>query len=118
MKLFKLSLFAILLMFPFTLMAQDPEYKKWESHDVKGLYIEIENENDADFEEDGRYFQRTKRLSRGEYEVEVNEKVSSKVWKIKGTKFYILFRFNPFLYKFDKGVLEWTGSNGTFYKKP
>lgn len=72
MKLFKLSLLAILLMFPFTLMAQDPEYKKWESHDVKGLYIEIENENDADFEEDGRYFQRTKRLSRGEYEVEVN----------------------------------------------
>ncbi len=118
MKLFKFKLLALLLVIPFTIMANEPEYKKWESHDVKGLYIEIEDEDDADLEEYGRYFQRYCRLSSGTYNIEVCEKVSSKVWQIKGTKFYILFRFNPFLYKFDEGVLEWTGSNATFYKKP
>lgn len=98
--------------------ANDPSYKKWDDHDVKGIYIEIKNESDADLEEDGRYFEKYRRLYRGVYEVEVSEKVSSKLWKIKGTDYFLLFRYNPYLYKFDEGVLEWDGYDGTFYKKP
>ena len=49
-----------ILWFPLQLLAQEPEYKEWESSEVKGLYIEVENEDDADIEEDGRYFQTRK----------------------------------------------------------
>ena len=46
-----------MLWFPLQLLAQEPEYKKWDNHDVKGVYIEVEDEDDADIEENGRYFQ-------------------------------------------------------------
>ena len=107
-----------MLWFPLQLLAQEPEYKKWDNHDVKGVYIEVEDEDDADIEENGRYFQKYRRLSSDIYEVEVSEKVSSKLWKIKGTKFFMFFRYNPYLYKYDEGILDWGGYDGTFYKKP
>ncbi|HIZ33790.1 MAG TPA: hypothetical protein H9814_09710 [Candidatus Bacteroides merdigallinarum] len=107
-----------MLWLPLQLPAQEPEYKEWDSHDVKGLYVEVENEDDADIEEDGRYFQKYRRLSSDVYEIEVSEKVSSKLWKIKGSKIFILFRYNPFLFKYDEGILEWNGYGGTFYEKP
>ena len=28
-----------MLWFPLQLLAQEPEYKKWDNHDVKGVYI-------------------------------------------------------------------------------
>lgn len=90
----------------------EPEYKKWDNHDVKGVYIEVEDEDDADIEENGRYFQKYRRLSSDIYEVEVSEKVSSKLWKIKGTKFFMFFRYNPYLYKYDEGILDWGGYDG------
>lgn len=40
-----------MLWFPLQLLAQEPEYKKWDNHDVKGVYIEVEDEDDADIEE-------------------------------------------------------------------
>ena len=89
-----------------------------DNHDVKGVYIEVEDEDDADIEENGRYFQKYRSLSSDIYEVEVSEKVSSKLWKIKGTKFFMFFRYNPYLYKYDEGILDWGGYDGTFYKKP
>ncbi len=107
-----------ILWFPLQLLAQEPEYKEWESSEVKGLYIEVENEDDADIEEDGRYFQKYRRLSNDVYEIEISEKVSSKLWKIKGSKIFILFRYNPYLYRYDEGILDWDGYDGTFYKKP
>ena len=30
----------------------------------------------------------------------------------------MFFRYNPYLYKWDEGILEWDGYSGTFYKKP
>jgi hypothetical protein len=42
----------------------------------------------------------------GTYEVEVYEKISSKLWQTKGTSTYMLFRYNPYFYKFDEGILE------------
>ena len=28
------------------------------------------------------------------------------------------FRYNPYLYKYDEGVLDWNGYDGIFYKEP
>lgn len=116
---FKSFLFLILaFMSYFPVMASETNYKQWEKHDVKGIYIEVQKESDYDVEKDDRYFQKYRRLSSGVYEIEVTDKVSSKLWKIRGTSYYLLFRFPPYLYKFDEGVLEWDGFEGTFYKKP
>ena len=106
-------------MLPFISMSADePDYKKWEEHEVKALYIEVDDKEDADIEEDGRFFQKYRGLSSGKYEVEVSEKVTAKLWKIRGTRYYMLFRFNPFLFRHDEGLLDWDGYDGTFYKEP
>lgn len=96
-------------------------YEKWEEHDVTGVYIEIsENEKDDYYsveEYDDRYFVSTK-LKSGLYKVEMKDKVDSRFWGLAYSSLFIKFRFNPFLFKFDEGVLDWNGYNGTFYKKP
>lgn len=105
--------------------AQNADYTKWEKHDVKGLYKEVSAQEasqswNVEVFEDGmtkRYFIPV-RQDRGTYEVEVYEKVDSKFWGIHYTSVYMLFRFTPFLYKWDGGVLEWNGYDGVFYKKP
>jgi hypothetical protein len=137
------NLFTLLLIFSsLNLTAQ--EYKKWEQHDVKGFYEKhqvvlakneyINIEYDA-IDKDGNtiystrieykdteygefiYFSKTK-LNSGQYEIEVYEKVNSKLWQVKGKNIYLLFRFNPFLFKWDKGVLDVSYNDGVFYKKP
>jgi hypothetical protein len=136
-------LFLFLLTFSsLNLFAQ--EYKKWEQNDVKGFYEKhqinlknneyIEIENDA-IDKDGNsiyssrigyndtyygefiYFTKIK-VKSGQYEIEVNEKVNSKLWQVRGKNLYLHFRFNPFLFKWDEGVLEVSYNNGVFYKKP
>lgn len=105
--------------------AQEAEYKKWDDHDVKGLYKEVskkeasENWNSISFGDgsDTRYFIPVKQKS-GVYEIEVYEKVDSKFWSIHYSSLFILFRYNPYLYKFDEGILEWDGYSGTFYEEP
>ena len=114
----KITLFVALMILPFISFAKGPEYEDWEKHDVKGLYVEVESEDEADIVEDDRYFAKYRRLSSGVYKVEVSEKVTSKLWKIRGTDLYMYFRFNPFLFKWDEGVLDWDGYDGAFYKKP
>ncbi len=119
----KLITLLILSFLPTYIYADKPNYKNWEEHDVKGLYV-LCSEDDADEEiEDSwndkiLYFEKYRRLSSGVYEIEVSEKIDSKIWKIKGTDLYMFFRYNPYLYKFDEGVLVWDGYSGTFYKKP
>ncbi len=118
---YKIVLMALLLSLPFLTAKgseNEPEYKKWESHDVRALYIEVDNQRDADLEEEDRFFQKYRRLAKGVYEVEVNEKVTSRLWKVRGTSYFMLFQYTPYLYRFDEGVLEWDGYSGTFYKKP
>jgi hypothetical protein len=102
------------------------QYKQWDDHDVIRFYEKKEitldyNVLDKDgneiFERTITYFVPTK-VKDGAYEVEVFEKISSKLWQIKGTNLYMYFRFNPFLFKFDEGILEVSFSSGTFFKKP
>ena len=117
----KKLLILMAILFPTVIYADEPDYKKWDKHDVKGLYI-LCSKADADEEyedfNETLYFEKYRRLSRGVYEIEVSEKIDSKIWKIKGTDLYMFFRYNPYLYRRDEGVLEWDGYSGTFYKKP
>ncbi len=136
----KLIIIGIVLVISSATNAQ--EYKKWESHDIvrfyekkeitlkKNEYIDLDynvlnedgetfSENRIDYDDTSygqlTYFTPTK-VKSGLFEIEVNEKISSKLWGIRGVNIYILFRFNPFLWKWDEGILD--TSNKTFYKKP
>lgn len=119
-------------------------YKEWDSHEVvrfyerkqitlaKNEYINLDsdalNDEGNTFSKSRIYYDDTyngqliyfipKKVNRGLYEIEVIEKISSKFWQIKGMNLYMLFRFNPFLFKWDEGILDASSSNGTFYKKP
>jgi hypothetical protein len=120
------------------------EYRKWEQHDVKGFYekhqINLAENEYSNIEYDaldkdgnsiystrieykdteyGEFIYYTKaKVNSGQYEIEVYEKVNSKLWQVKGENFYLLFTFNPFLFKWDAGVLDASYSGGVFYKKP
>lgn len=112
-----------LIFFTTTLFGQ--QYKEWEEHDVVKFYEKKEitleynslDENGEEmYDNEITYYVPTK-LKDGVYEVEVYDKVSSKLWQIKGTNIYMKFRYNPYLYKWDEGVLEVSYNSGTFYKK-
>ena len=113
-------IFLMLMMAFITLSVSAQEWKNWEKHDIKRFYVEISEEQAEDrydAEEFGdRWFVPTK-IPAGEYSVEMGEKIESKFWRFKGTKYFALFTFNPFLWKWDEGVLVSDGRNGTFYKK-
>jgi hypothetical protein len=127
-----------------TLNVAAQEYKKWEQHDVKGFYQKHQinlSKNEyinIDFDaldDDGNsiyssrieykdtefgeftYFTKIK-VNDGLYDIEVYEKVNSKLWQVKGKNIYLLFRYNPYLYKWDEGILEVSYRDGVFYKKP
>ena len=112
--------FLMLMMAFVTLSISAQEWKEWEKHDNKRFSVEISEEDVEDHydaeEFGGRWFIPTK-IPSGEYSVEMGEKVESKFWRFNGTKYYALFTFNPFLWKWDEGVLVSDGKNGTFYKK-
>lgn len=105
--------------------ADNQEYQKWEHEDVVGIYKEISKYEaqkegyDISYEDisEVRYFNKV-RLDEGLYEVEVYEKVDSKFWSVHYTQYFLRFRYNPFLFKFDEGILDWNGYDGVFYKKP
>jgi hypothetical protein len=144
MKSQQIKLLFIFLFLFISLSITAQEYKKWEQHDVKGFYekheINIAKNEYANIEydavdKDGNsiystrieykdtdygefiYFTKTK-ISSGLYEIEVYEKVNSKLWQVKGKNIYLLFRYNPYLYKYDEGVLDVSYRDGIFYKKP
>lgn len=95
------------------------------NEEVVGIYKEISVYEAMDYGyseefEDGdetKYFTKV-RLDEGLYEVEVKEKVSSRFWGINYTSYFMKFRYNPYLYKYDEGVLDWDGYDGFFYKEP
>ncbi|WP_443703960.1 hypothetical protein [Prevotellamassilia timonensis] len=100
-------------------------WKEWEDTDVK-IYVELEGcesieeaqEYDLSaIEEDNRYFV-SKSISSGTYEVEMGEKVNSRMWKVNHTNIFLKFKFNPWLWRWDKGIIETFGNKGTFYKNP
>ena len=53
----------------------------------------------------------------GVYEVEVGDNPSSSLWQIKGSNIYMKFRYIPYLYRWDEGILEVSYGSGVFYEK-
>lgn len=116
-----------LLIFMVTLnsISYSQQYKDWDKHDIVKFYekkeISLEynslDENGDDLYENNITYYIPSKIKDGVYEIEVYDKVSSKLLQIKGTKTYIKFRYNPYLYKWDEGILEVSYNSGTFYKK-
>jgi len=101
-------------------------YKNWDNYDVISFYEKKEinldyNSLDQNGEEISvrtiTYYAPTK-IKDGVYEVEIGDKISSKFYAVSGTSTYLYFRYTPYLYKFDEGILVVSYSSGTFYKKP
>ena len=110
-------IFVLLLFLPFIGFGQT--YKVWDDHDVVRFYEKIDLESytlDNEGEEIQEIFVPTK-IKDGVYEVEVY-KISSKLYKIQGTNIYMYFRYPPYMYSYDDGILVVSYNTGTFYKKP
>ena len=107
------------------------DFHDWEEDEIRAFYVEIEDcesDEQAEYisnqyylgdyiEEYGRYFARTS-VKSGTYEAELGEKVTSKLYKIRGTDVFMLFKWLPNASKWDEGVLEVWSNKGSFYKKP
>ncbi|MEQ8926074.1 MAG: hypothetical protein RLO81_09700 [Fulvivirga sp.] len=94
-------------------------YKDWDEHDVIRFYKKIDLEYytlDEDGEEIDEIYVPTK-VESGTYEVEVY-KVSSNLYKINGTEIYMFFRYSPYLYSYDEGILEVNYNLGIFFEQP
>jgi hypothetical protein len=96
------------------------DYTSWEEHDIIRFYKIIQLEDgtiDEEGEEIESVFIPTKPKS-GAYTVEVN-KLSSKIYHIKGSDVYIYFQYPPYLYNGDEGVVVIDGyGGGKFYEEP
>ena len=113
----KTLLLCLLFVFPFVVLGQT--YKEWDDHDVVRFYEKIDLDSytlDEDGEEIDEIYVPTK-VEDGVYEVEVY-KISSKLYRIQGTNIYMYFRYSPYLYSYDEGVLEVSYNSGTFYEEP
>lgn len=104
----------------------DNEYwEEWEDTDFK-IYVELQgcesleearNYDSSAIEENERFFV-PKSIPSGIYEVEIGDKINNKMWKINFTNIFLKFNFNPWLWKWDEGIIDTFGGRGTFYKKP
>ena len=100
-------------------LAFSQSYSDWDDHDVIRFYKKIDldyNSLDEDGEEIDEIYVPTK-VEDGTYEVEVR-KVSSKLYQIYGTNIYMFFRYSPYMYNYDEGILEVSYNSGTFYEEP
>ncbi|MDR2963125.1 MAG: hypothetical protein LBU90_05795 [Bacteroidales bacterium] len=108
-----------------SLSAFSQEYKQWNKHDVVRFYEKKEinvdynslDENGEELRNRNIVFYVPAKMNSGTYDVEIGDKTSSKLYQVKETNLYLLFRYSPYLYRYDKGVLEVSYSSGTFYKK-
>ena len=94
-------------------------FREWDDHDVIRFYEKLELDSytlDEDGEEIDEVYIPTK-IDDGLYEVEVY-KISSKLYRIQGTNIYMFFRYSPYLYSYDEGILEVSYYSSTFYEKP
>lgn len=109
----------------------DENYEDWETEDIEGFYVKLddcESDEQAEYisdqyysgdyiEDGGDYYARTS-VSSGVYEVELGERVNSKMFKIQGSNCYIRFKWSTSLWRWDEGVMDVWNSKGTFYIKP
>lgn len=117
MRNFAFLTIILLLVVSSTSNAQN--YLEWQQHDVSRFYEKIDldyNTLDDEGEEIDAIYVPT-RIDAGLYEVEVY-KVSYKLYQIRGTNIYMYFRYSPYLYNYDEGVLSVSYGSGTFYEKP
>lgn len=101
------------------LLCFSQSYEDWDEHDIVRFYEKIElksNTLDREGEEIEEIYVPTK-VEDGIYEVEVY-KVSSKLYQIRSTNIYMFFRYSPYLYNYDEGILKVYNNSGTFYEKP
>lgn len=90
--------------------------------DVRAFYVETDRADAVSrydhLEFDGRYFIKTS-LDKGIYEIEVGEKLDSKFYAIRDTKYFMYFRYSESLYKYDEGILKVTNSldAAEYYRK-
>lgn len=102
-----------------SLLSFGQSYEDWDEHDVVRFYEKIElksNTLDSEGEEIEEIYVPTK-VEDGVYEVEVY-KISSKLYQIRNTNIYMYFRYSPYLYNYDEGILKVYYNSGTFYEKP
>ncbi|HZL11695.1 MAG TPA: hypothetical protein VFC65_17055 [Prolixibacteraceae bacterium] len=95
------------------------DYKEWDDHDVVRFYEKIDLDSytlDDEGEEINEVYVPTK-VEDGNYEVEVY-KISALLYRIQDTNIYMFFRYSPYLYSYDDGILEVSYNSGTFYEKP
>ncbi len=95
------------------------EFRDWDNHDVVRFYEKIDL-NDYSLDEDGEEIDeiyQTTTIKSGLYEVEVY-KISSNLYQVRGSNIYMYFRYSPYMYNYDEGILEVSYSSGTFYEKP
>lgn len=101
------------------------DFHNWESESVYHFYAEFSAYNDEDAEEKhyfykkvgDRYFYEIN-LGYNAYQVEIEYKLDYKFYKLKGSNTFLEFSYEPYLSRWDEGVLDCSGSNGTYYKKP
>ena len=113
----RLIFFSFLLSINFVGFSQN--YEEWDEHDVVRFYEKIELKSyslDSEGEEIEEIYVPTK-VEDGIYEVEVF-KVSSKLYQIRNTNIYMYFRYSPYLYNYDEGILKVYYNSGILYEKP
>lgn len=108
------------------------DWHNWDDEDVDGLYVYlagVDDEDQAEYisreryegeyvREGWKYFAKIN-YQWGEYDVVLGERVSSRLYKIRGNDIYIHFKWGlPDVSAGDEGVLDWSGSFSSFYKKP
>ena len=108
------------------------DWHNWEDEDVDGLYVYLDGVEDDDvadyvarenyegeyIREGWKYFAKISHTW-GEYEVTLGERVCSNLYKIRGSDIYIHFKWGlPDVSSGDEGVLDWSGTFSSFYKKP
>lgn len=107
------------------------DWHNWEKEDVNGLYIYldgVENDDAAEYvareqyegeyiREGWQYFAKINHTW-GNYNVTLGKRVNSKLYNIRGSDIYIHFRWLPDVSSGDEGVLDWSGTFSSFYKKP
>lgn len=94
-------------------------FKMQNEHDVVAVYEKVELDYgtlDESGEEISFIFVKTS-LKSGTYDIEIGEKINSTFYGVRGSNLYLKFRYSPYLYRFDEGVLEWSYNSGTFYEK-
>ena len=108
------------------------DWHNWEKEDVEGLYIYLDGVNDDDVADyiaknnyegeyirDGYNYYAKIDYNWGEYEIVLGERVNSDLYQISGNDVYIHFKWGlPDVNYGDEGVLDWSGSFSSFYKKP